>query len=299
MGEIAICFDCAGETLVGVIHRPQEPGKRGVLVVVGGPQYRVGSHRQFVLLARDLARDGIPVLRFDHRGMGDSSGEAQSFEQINADIAAAIDTFFQKIPDLGEVVIWGLCDAASAAMFYAHTDPRVTGLVLLNPWARSEASLARTYLFDYYASRFISRDVWQRMLRGEFQFAKALRSFLSVLTTVSGLRRVAQKEVTRNTSTGSNSATGEAKQIGQPTDFRVRMCNGLQRFSGPVLLILSGNDLTASEFKGTVSGSRQWRKVLAREGVSRRELSDANHTFSQREWRDQVTEWTQEWVKSW
>jgi hypothetical protein len=34
-------------------------------------------------------------------------------------------------------VIWGLCDGASAAMFYAEQDRRVSGLVLLNQ-ARSE-----------------------------------------------------------------------------------------------------------------------------------------------------------------
>jgi len=47
----------------------------GVLIVVGGPQYRVGSHRQFVMLARFLADHGVPCMRFDYRGMGDVSGE--------------------------------------------------------------------------------------------------------------------------------------------------------------------------------------------------------------------------------
>jgi alpha/beta superfamily hydrolase len=45
-----------------------------VLVIVGGPQYRAGSHRQFTLLARSLAEQGFAVLRFDYRGMGDSTG---------------------------------------------------------------------------------------------------------------------------------------------------------------------------------------------------------------------------------
>ena len=53
--ERGIVFGCAGEELVGVVHPVASPVARGVLVVVGGPQYRVGSHRQFVLLARRLA----------------------------------------------------------------------------------------------------------------------------------------------------------------------------------------------------------------------------------------------------
>ena len=53
--DIAVQFDCEGLRLFGVLSQPAEPGRRGVLLVVGGPQYRVGSHRQFTLLARDLA----------------------------------------------------------------------------------------------------------------------------------------------------------------------------------------------------------------------------------------------------
>ncbi|MEO6566032.1 MAG: alpha/beta fold hydrolase, partial [Casimicrobiaceae bacterium] len=81
------------------------------MIVVGGPQYRVGSHRQFALLARALARVGIPALRFDYRGMGDSEGDRRSFDEIDADIAAAIDTLCREA-HLARVVLWGLCDGA-------------------------------------------------------------------------------------------------------------------------------------------------------------------------------------------
>jgi len=65
-----------------------------VLIIVGGPQYRVGSHRQFVLLARHLAAQGIPVMRFDVRGMGDSKGKPRNFGQLDDDLRAATDCFF-------------------------------------------------------------------------------------------------------------------------------------------------------------------------------------------------------------
>ena len=75
--EVPLSFACQDCRLYGVLHRPRSRGRSGVLIVVGGPQYRVGSHRQFVLLARFLAGRSIPVLRFDYRGMGDSEGEQQ------------------------------------------------------------------------------------------------------------------------------------------------------------------------------------------------------------------------------
>jgi len=76
-----------------------------------------------------------------------------------------------------------------------------------------------------------------------------------------------------------------------------RMEDALRRFRGRVLLILSGKDLTADEFRGVVSRSRRWTRLLAEARIARRELAEANHTFSRREWRDQVARWTAEWVK--
>ena len=48
--ERALSFACGGEWLYGVLSLPaQAPqaARRGVLIVVGGPQVRTGSHRQF------------------------------------------------------------------------------------------------------------------------------------------------------------------------------------------------------------------------------------------------------------
>src|SRR3546814_1414367 len=78
-------FPCAEAELVGILHLPAAAARRGVLIVVGGPQYRAGSHRQFLLIARRLAEQGYPVLRFDHRGIGDSDGPYLGFEALDAD----------------------------------------------------------------------------------------------------------------------------------------------------------------------------------------------------------------------
>ena len=95
--EQTLSFQCAGDVLQGVVTLPsstrQPAAARGVVVVVGGPQYRAGSHRQFTLLARALAARGIPVLRFDCRGMGDSEGAQRDFEQLDDDIGAAVSGF--------------------------------------------------------------------------------------------------------------------------------------------------------------------------------------------------------------
>ena len=122
--ERPLVFPCNNSLLYGILSLPEQTGSRGVLIVVGGPQYRVGSHRQFTLLARFLAAHGVPVLRFDCRGMGDSEGEVRTFEDFEDDLSCAIDSFFEEVSPLNDLVIWGLCDAASAALFHAHRDQR-------------------------------------------------------------------------------------------------------------------------------------------------------------------------------
>ncbi len=75
----------------------------GVLIVVGGPQYRVGSHRQFVLLARALAARGFAAMRFDCTGMGDSDGaRARRSPTATATSRAAIDAFIAHVPTVDE-----------------------------------------------------------------------------------------------------------------------------------------------------------------------------------------------------
>ena len=44
-----------GAQLTAILARPRHCARIGVLLLVGGPQYRVGSHRLFVLLARSWA----------------------------------------------------------------------------------------------------------------------------------------------------------------------------------------------------------------------------------------------------
>lgn len=282
----ALNFDCHGDSLCGILSWPEQPRARGVLIVVGGPQYRVGSHRQFALLASSLAADGIPVMRFDYRGMGDSAGDARSFEAVDDDVRAAIDHFFCSAPGLQEVVLWGLCDAAAAAVFYAHQDARVTGLVLLNPWVRTEAGIAQATLKHYYLERLAQPGFWKKIVSGRFDSVAAGKSFL---------RLVGDAFIRGRKSCLPSHAISAAGSVSLPQ----RMLDGLQRFQGKVLFILSGDDLTAKEFSDLVAGSGKWKKILASSSVTRLALAGANHTFSQRKWRDQVACWTRDWMLRW
>src|SRR5262245_43115922 len=267
-----VAFACGQDWLLGVVARPEKPRSRGVLIVIGGPQYRAGSHRQFVLLAEHLAAEGYAAMRFDYRGMGDSTGAPRTFEDVGEDLRAAVDHFLSAVPEVTEVVIWGLCDAASATLFYAHQDPRIAGVVLLNPWVRSAQGEARTYLKHYYLRHAFSAAPWARLFRGELNLGASARSFLRNLGTAS---------------TGSKGTLAE------------RMAEGLARFKGRSLLITAGDDLTAKEFFDAAASSPRWRKLLRAPRVVQHVLPDATHTFPRRDWRDQVSRWTSGWLLSW
>lgn len=277
--EQAIVFPCAGEQLLGIVAHPEQSGNTGVLIIVGGPQYRAGSHRQFLLLTRALAAVGYPAMRFDYRGMGDSSGEMRNFEAVDFDIATAIDAFTAASPGLERIVLWGLCDAASAALLYldATHDQRIAGLVLLNPWVRSEATLARAHIKHYYLQRLLQPEFWRKLVRGQLGIARAVGGFLNSLR--------------------------QSRQIGTQSSkpaqlsFHERMLRGLREFPGAVLLILSGNDYTAKEFIESTKVSAAWLAALGRRNVVTSKLDDADHTFSSAEWRQAVEETSLAWLR--
>jgi len=285
--EIACTFACRDNELIGICHPGdcREP-TRGVVIVVGGPQYRVGSHRQFLLLARALAAQGIPVFRFDYSGMGDASGEPATFEQIDEDINAAVNEFKKHCSSIKEVVLWGLCDAASAVLFYAWKDPQIAGLVLLNPWVRTEAGIARAYVKHYYLQRVLSRDFWHKIISGGFNVGPAWRGFIGNLFHTAAL------------DSGCNSLSRKTSDRLEGT-LPERMAKGVEYFQGPILFILSDEDLTAAEFKDTIKSSRNWRKLMQQPRISRYDIPDANHTFASCDWRNLVQDKTVEWIKQW
>ncbi len=279
--EEALMFDCRGEPLVGILH-PAPGGDTAVVVVVGGPQYRAGSHRQFVLLARALAGAGYPALRFDYRGMGDSRGDAQDFEQASDDIACAIDALQQRLPEVRHVVLWGLCDGASAALMYCDDtrDPRVRGVCALNPWVRSEATLASTQLKHYYTQRLVSVQFWAKLLRGQVAFG--------------ALKELGRKIRAATRTSISHAADNDAP----PADFRQRMARGWQHAGGRILLILSGDDYTAKEFIEQAGADKTWRTLLAQPRVRRHTVDNADHTFSDEASRLAAERLTIEWLRN-
>jgi len=267
--ESAFFFECQGAQRLGVLSHSVPAWDIGLIVVVGGPQYRVGSHRQFVLLARVLANAGYPCLRFDHRGMGDSEGHPHAFDDLDADIGAAIHALQTRMPKIRRFVLWGLCDAASAILMYRarSRDERVAGMVLLNPWVRSEATLASARVRSYYGNRLLNPEFWRKLLKGRVNPLQSLGEYFSNLRAM---------------------GNGNAVAAG----FVETMLKGLSSFSHPVKIILSSEDLTADEFRVLCERDARWKTACRASNVQIAHVSGADHTFSHRQWRDEVANLT-------
>ncbi len=272
---IPFIFPSGQDRLVGIIHKAHTASEEAVLIIVGGPQYRTGAHRQYLHLARTLASKGVHAMRFDYAGIGDSEGQYRGFESVDGDIRSAIDAFFEIVPAIKRLSIWGLCEGASACLFYGPTDPRVTGLILANPWVHSEEGEAKAYLKHYYGQRFFNKDLWQKVFSGQFEFRNSLRDIF--------------QKVKAALKSSPKSAAGAAR-------YQDRMAEGLRQFKGPVFLILSGNDLVAREFEDYIASDGIWQTAMAAADISRFEVPDSDHTFSCEQWRRLVALGTADWV---
>ena len=131
--ERIISFGTNG-SLFGILSMNREAPRRDpILIPNAGIVHRIGPHRLHVRIARHLAAQGYPVLRFDLHGLGDSGIAAKDVgyeQQAAEDISAAINVL--KADQVG---IIGLCSGADNAMRAAQVDERLHRLMLLDPHA--------------------------------------------------------------------------------------------------------------------------------------------------------------------
>ncbi len=290
MNESTFTIEGSKGPLVAILHRPVATAHAAtraiVMVVGGGPQYRVGGHRQLTLWARRLSEAGYPVLRFDHIGMGDSPGDFEGFTALDDDIRCAIDRLVVECPDVREVVLWGECSAASAALYYAYRDPRVTGAVLLNLWVRTRALAAQATLRYYYLQRLMQPSFWRKLVKGQLNLLTSAKSAVELVQQARQLGPTRPAEA-------SNSLNAA---IPRSLPLTEGLLLGLNRFKGRLLMVQSGRDLIAREFDVIVKASPAWQQALADHGTRRHDLAEGDHTFSSAAQRDQVVRWALDWL---
>lgn len=314
--EESIRFQASGKQLYGILHLPEgntwvtsnppvneaEAAPRitaMLLMVVGGPQNRVGSHRSYTLMARQLCRSGLPVMRFDYAGIGDSQGAFEGFATAGPSLEAALDYLYQRFPALEKVVLWSLCDGSAACAMYAHRDAkRVAALILCNPYVHSEQGRAKAILKHYYLRRLRSVGFWKKLFSFRLNPLDTLDSLYKLVKLSLGRKPPPAPAAPGPAAPEPPGAPAQAFREGDPPGLPDKVMDGLEAYRGPVHIFLSTDDNTANEF---LELHREREAAQARHGKAGgaplralRFVEGADHTFTEAEWKRCVCEMTLE-----
>ncbi len=139
MKEQAVLFGRAS-SLVGVVTLPPANGETGELPVIillnRARTHRVGPYRLFVRVARDLAAEGFVVFRFHFSGMGDSGIRSDCLpidKSTVSETQEAMDYFGAARGNQRFILLSSCSETARVSFRTAASDPRVVGMVMVNP----------------------------------------------------------------------------------------------------------------------------------------------------------------------
>lgn len=210
------------ENLVAIVSEPSPPRPvPGVLILNAGVLHRVGPHRLHVHLARSLAARGHRVARLDLSGIGDSRalpGRMTFRESSVADIRTTLDGLVDE-GDPTEFILFGICSGADNALAAAQVDPRIRGLVLVDPPAYATPGSKRRHA----RGRLGRKRAWWRL---------PLRITLAIL------RRMAKVFKTPSSTQAAEAHSG-GRELPPIEEYR-RQLNALVQRDIRILAIYSG-----------------------------------------------------------
>ncbi len=148
-----------GERLAGALHLPPEELLRGLAVISCHGMESNKSGTKHVRLADELAARGIPVLRFDFAGCGDSEGDvaAMTYTREVEDLQAAAAWLAGR--GGAQVALFGSSMGGAVAILYGARHPAAPLAV------RGIATLAAVAHPGRVPSPMLSReryDAWRR-----------------------------------------------------------------------------------------------------------------------------------------
>lgn len=247
------------ENLVAIVSEPSPPSQvPGVLILNAGVLHRVGPHRLHVHLARSLAARGHRVARLDLSGIGDSRalpGRMTFRESSVADIRTALDSLVAE-GDSSGFILFGICSGADNALAAAQADPRICGLVLVDP----PAYATPTSKLRHTRGRLEGKQAWLR---------------LPARIALAASRRVAKVFRTRSSMAADEAHSG-GRELPPIEEYR-RQLNALVQRDIRILAIYSG--VLGARYNHEDQLLEAFPELKGR--VDCAYFPDANHTFTE------------------
>lgn len=195
MMELLPLADGAG---YGFLHRadPRQRSRATLVLLNAGLIHRVGPFRMNLELAERVARDGIDVFRFDLPAVGDApAGGGHDREEH---VRMAMDAVAAATGS-DRFIVGGICSAADLAWRMPERDPRVRGILLLDPCA-VRGPWFRVAQLRHFLSRGPAEwgHILQRRIarfRGNGDTTLARRNWPSARQFAAGNRRMAEDGV--------------------------------------------------------------------------------------------------------
>ncbi|OAN99367.1 hydrolase 1, exosortase A system-associated [Sphingomonadales bacterium EhC05] len=254
-------IDCEGEQLAVTLDGAN--GSTGLLIVSGGNEIRSGAHSGMAQLADDLAKNGFPVLRYDRRGIGESSGTNLGFSQSLSDISSATAFFRDQVPQISTICAFGNCDAATAlALFGPKTG--IDRYILANPWVIEAAPDIESESTSPPPSAIRAR-YWDR-IKNPRTILDLLSGQIDLKKLLTGLKRAAQKQ--KNSS------------------LSLQLRDALLSIDQPTAILLAERDTTARAFLAAWD-SKDFDMAKKNAAIDIAALDSASHSFADetaREW---------------
>jgi uncharacterized protein len=160
-GEYPVFLRAGGEELFAIVTEPTgEPNQLALIMLAGGNVVGgTGRNRMWVRLARRVAARGYHALRLDYHGIGESTGEIESFEPDRPfvdDLLAGVRCLEGR--GVREIAVAGWCFGARTALASADQIPGLRGLALIN------APVRDTRTTSYYLRKALTADALRGFL---------------------------------------------------------------------------------------------------------------------------------------
>ncbi len=294
--EVGFSNDDAGITLAGTLTLPEGDGPfPAVILITGsGPQNRdeeLFGHKPFLVIADYLTRHGMAVLRYDDRGVGESTGNfASSTSADFASDAAAAFTFLKAKAgiDLNRIGLLGHSEGGRVAPMVASGQESVAFLVLLAAPGISIDSLMMVQSRMIGAASGLSvdqlddaakvnRQVYDVVIAEEDGWEQKLHELLSP---------VFDAQVTIGAMTREQASAAVIQQQVQLTSpwmryfLKFEPAAYLSRVTCPVLALNGGNDLQVASNEN-LAGITATLLSSGNSRVVAKELPGLNHLFQE------------------
>jgi len=172
--ELPVFFPAGGETLFGILTRPDAPANGSAVMILAGGATPITTNRNrlSVRLCRRVAQLGYHGFRLDYHGAGESTGTVEQMRlnrPFDADADGALD--WMQDEGIDDFVLVGSCFGSRTALAEAAGREQVRRLVLVAAPVRDMALGDRGTVKsadEWSIWRYVRRALRPRILLGWF-----------------------------------------------------------------------------------------------------------------------------------